>query len=71
MRVLVTGATAWRDAERIREELRRLPMGSIVIHGDAPGADALAGQVARELGLTVVRMAKNSADELRHGRRAA
>jgi predicted RecB family endonuclease len=64
MRVLVTGATTWRDAERIREELRRLPAGSIVIHGDAPGADALARQVARELGLTVVRMVKNSAEQL-------
>jgi hypothetical protein len=71
MRVLVTGATAWRDIERIREELGRLPAGSIVIHGDAPGADALAGQVARNLGLTVIRMAKNDADAQRHGHRAA
>jgi hypothetical protein len=71
MRVLVTGATTWRDAERIREELRHLPMGGIIIHGDAPGTDALAGQVACELGLIVIRMAKNSADELCHGRRAA
>jgi hypothetical protein len=55
-----------RDAE-----LGRLPTGSIVIHGDAPGADTLAGQVARDLGLTVIRMAKNDADAQRHGRRTA
>jgi len=71
VRVLVTGATAWADAELIRAELCRLPAGSVVIHGDAPGADALAGRVARELGLTVVRMAKNSADVRIHGKRAA
>jgi hypothetical protein len=58
MRVLVTGATTWSDVEAIRADLGRLPAGSVVIHGDAPGADALAGQVARELGLTAVRMAK-------------
>jgi hypothetical protein len=71
MRVLVTRATTWSDGEAIRAELGRLPAGSVVIHGDAPGADALAGQVARELGLTAVRMVKNDANAQAYGRRAA
>jgi hypothetical protein len=70
MRVLIIGATAWTNAEAIRQELRRLPTDSVIIHGDAPGADALAGQIGRELGLTVVRMTKNSDDRRRYGRAA-
>jgi hypothetical protein len=58
MRVIVAGATAWTDGEAIRRELARLPAGSTVIHGDSPGADALAGQIAAQLGLVVAPMAK-------------
>lgn len=70
MIVLVTGATAWADAEAIRAELAQLPPGSVVVHGDAPGADALAGAAARDLGLAVVMMRKNDADRRRYGRGA-
>jgi hypothetical protein len=58
MRVIVAGATAWSDAAAIRRELVKLPPGTIVIHGDSPGADALAGQIAAEPGLAVEPMAK-------------
>ncbi|MBK9941003.1 MAG: DUF2493 domain-containing protein [Kouleothrix sp.] len=68
LRVLVTGATDWSDRECIRRELTALPPGSIIIHGDTPGADALAGEIAaRELGLTVVAMYKSAADRTRYG----
>ena len=70
MRVLVTGSTSWADAEAIRRELSALPPGAVVIHGDCPGADELAGQVATELGLIVERWAKNSDDYRRHRRGA-
>jgi hypothetical protein len=70
MRILVTGATTWTDAERIRQELSALPAGSILIHGDAPGVDALAGQIGHELGMKVIRMAKNAEDYRRFGRAA-
>jgi hypothetical protein len=70
MRVIVTGATAWIDAKAIRRELARLPSGSTVIHGDSSGVDALAGQVARELGLTVEAFAKQPSDYRTHGRGA-
>jgi hypothetical protein len=66
MRVIVTGATQWTDAEAIRRELARLPPGSTVIHGDADGVDALAGQVARDLGLAVEAFRKEPEDYRRY-----
>jgi hypothetical protein len=45
VRVIVAGAMAWTDAEAIRRELADLPLGTTVVHGDSPGADALAGRV--------------------------
>src|SRR5262245_24650535 len=70
MRVLVTGSTQWTDADAIRLELAALPSDSIVIHGDCAGADAIAGVVARELGLAVEAWAKNADDYRRHGKAA-
>jgi hypothetical protein len=70
MRVIVAGAVAWANADVIRRELSRLPAGTVVIHGDCPGADALAGQIAAELGFAVEPMAKNAADRVRYGRAA-
>lgn len=70
MRVIVAGAVAWTDGDAIRRELSKLPAGSTVIHGDSPGADKLAGQIAAELGFTVEPMAKNKQDYAKY-RRAA
>ena len=70
MRVIVAGAVAWENAEAIRRELADLPSTTIVIHGDSPGADAIAGQVAAQMRLRVEAMAKCKADYARY-RRAA
>jgi hypothetical protein len=70
VRVLVTGSTTWTDADAIRRELSVLPAGTVVVHGDCPGVDAFAGEVAATLGLTVERWEKNS-DDHRKYRRAA
>ncbi|MDC0674840.1 SLOG family protein [Nannocystis radixulma] len=70
LRVIVAGAVAWADADTIARELSRLPTGSTVIHGDSPGADALAGAVAARLGLTVQAMTKSREDRRRFGRGA-
>jgi hypothetical protein len=70
MRVIVAGAVAWADIEAIHRELAGLPAGTTVIHGDSPGADALAGRVAAMLGFTVEAMAKNAEDYAKY-RRAA
>jgi hypothetical protein len=68
MRVIVGGAVTWADAEAVRRELAPLPPGTVVIHGDCPGADHLAGEVARSLGLAVERWVKAADDERAHGR---
>ena len=54
VRALFCGSRLWRDREPILARLRGLPVGSIVIHGAAPGADAIAGEEADCLGLRVM-----------------
>jgi hypothetical protein len=70
MRVIVAGATAWSDAEAICRELTKLPAETTIIHGDASGADTLAGQVAAQLGFMVEPMGKTKQDYAKY-RRAA
>lgn len=53
MKVLVTGDRNWTNREVIERELRKLPPGSIVVHGAARGADSIAGEIARRLGFEV------------------
>jgi hypothetical protein len=70
MRVLITGSMAWSDETAIRRELAKLPADAVVVHGDAPGADAIAGRLAADFSLAVERHAKNQ-DDYRRYRRAA
>lgn len=52
MRLLVCGSRHWKDFARIKEEIeKRNP--EVVIEGDCRGADRIAGQAARELGIPV------------------
>ena len=54
MRVLITGSREWRDGSVIRAALTELVRDAedvTVVHGDADGADRIAGRVARELGM--------------------
>jgi len=53
MKVLVCGSRKWVDPGPIRGELLKLPSGTIVVHGAAPGADNIAGAEAKKLGFTV------------------
>ena len=52
MRVLVCGDRKWENYEAIFGRLRQLPEGSVIIEGEAPGADRLARRAAEELGLS-------------------
>ena len=61
MRVLVCGAAprkrtgdpGWTNRKLIYNELVRFPKGTVIIEGEAKGADLLARNVAEELGFTV------------------
>lgn len=51
MKILVTGDRNWKKFGPIRRELQKFPKGTIVVHGDARGADTCADFIAKSLGL--------------------
>lgn len=52
-RVLICGDRHWTDRFLISMVLNTLPADAVIIHGAAPGADTIAGNIAREMGLRV------------------
>lgn len=69
-RVLVCGSRAWADRTLIRLAIAALKSEdpeAVVIHGDARGADRMAGQFAEDFGLRVERF---PAEWGKHGKRA-
>lgn len=66
MRILVTGSTLWTDSTALRREFASLPGPCTVVTGDCPGIDAIAQEVAAELGWPVEAMKKNRADARAH-----
>lgn len=50
---LFCGSREWSDRESIRTEVKALPPGSIVVEGGARGADRIAREEARSLGIHV------------------
>lgn len=69
-RVLVCGSRHWIDLAAIRQALGAIKANEgieVVIHGDARGADRLAGIAAAELGIPVLAFPANWAE---HGRAA-
>jgi hypothetical protein len=67
MKFLICGGRDWNDLGKVRARMERLPKDSVVIHGDARGADRMAGSVGRSLGLLVEAF---PADWTRHGKAA-
>lgn len=69
MRVIVCGSRRFHDRKRIADRLFHLPPrdDTIVVHGNAQGADRIAGQEAEKLGL---RVEVHPADWERYGKRA-
>lgn len=53
MRVIVCGSRKWRDRDKIVARLADLPGDTVVVHGNAAGADRIAHQEAQKLGLLV------------------
>lgn len=66
-RVLICGDRNWSRPEPIRTVLRTFPEGTVVIHGDAKGADKMAAAIARGMGFKVEAF---PADWRGHGRGA-
>ena len=54
MKLLICGDRNWRQEAPIRKVLERYdPSDVTVIHGDARGADRMAGRIADEMGFSV------------------
>lgn len=69
-RIIVCGSRGWTDREAIRSfltEQDREHEHVVVVHGAAPGADRIAGEEAKRLGLKVE---EHPAQWAMHGRRA-
>lgn len=56
--VIICGSRHWDDRATIAAFVRRLPAGTLILHGDCPsGADRLADEECRAIGLPVWPMA--------------
>jgi len=53
-RVLVCGQRDYLNYEKVYNYLATFPPGTIVIHGNAPGADTFADQAAKDLNFEVL-----------------
>jgi hypothetical protein len=53
VRVVITASRSWTNAAKVRDRLSRLPSGTTIVHGGAPGGDTLVDAEARALGFTV------------------
>jgi len=54
MRILVTGDRNWTDGERIKNVLKCFPLNTVLIHGNARGADKIAAGIAFDLGWEII-----------------
>lgn len=54
MRVLICGDRNWNDYAAVREVVATFPLDTVVIEGEARGADSMARDAANERGLTVI-----------------
>ena len=67
MRVLVCGDRNWTDTEAIKRELKNYSKDTVIVHGACRGADRIAGEIGKELGLTIEEF---PADWRKHGKAA-
>jgi len=54
-RVLVCGSRDYTNVSKIKQEMEKLPPGTIIIEGGALGADSIARQLAGTLNLQSIR----------------
>ena len=53
-RILVCGDRNYNDVDTIYDTLQQYDKDTIIIHGNCKGADKIAGNVARKLGMSVI-----------------
>lgn len=53
MRVLACGDRNWTSWVMVKARLSKLPPDTVIVHGAARGADTIAGEVAKSLGMAV------------------
>ena len=53
MRVLICGSRGWKDEERIELVVSLMRLDTVIVHGDATGADRMSGRAALRYGLVV------------------
>jgi hypothetical protein len=70
MKVLICGSRSWQNKTLIRDVVRGLPDGTLVIAGGARGADTYARCCAHDCGLYVAEVAVTDAHWMQLGRRA-
>ena len=70
MRVLVCGSRTWNSIPEIASTIERLPKGSVIIHGGAPGADSIAAACAEVAGLEALAFPVTDADWTEAGKGA-
>lgn len=66
-KVLVCGSRNWESITSIRKHLQKLSITTTIIQGEAPGADTIAKEVAKALGMDVEGYYANW---IRHGKPA-
>ena len=54
VRALFCGSRKWTDRSAIEHAIKSLPAGTVIIHGNAVGADIIAGELAASYGLEVL-----------------
>jgi len=54
MKILVCGDRNWKDDIKMYEVLKTFLNGVILVHGDAKGADKMAGRIGSKLGFKVI-----------------
>jgi len=56
VKVAIVGSRHFPQMDRVRDFVRGLPAGAIVVTGGASGVDATAGQAAREQALGLIKL---------------
>lgn len=51
-KVLCCGSRNWKNEEIVYDVLSELPKDTIILHGTTEGADIMAGEVAKKIGLS-------------------